>query len=103
MPVTGASRGDRKDPLFRGVGVALVTLFDEHGEIDAPATAAHAAGLVDLGVRAVLVAGTTGEPSAPIPPNARRTARRSTSTLQPGSAAQSSLGWVLRRSVRLSL
>jgi dihydrodipicolinate synthase/N-acetylneuraminate lyase len=42
----------------------LVTLFDEHGEIDAPATAAHAAGLVDLGVRAVLVAGTTGEPSS---------------------------------------
>lgn len=64
VPVTGTSRGDRKDPLFRGVGVALVTLFDEHGEIDAPATAAHAAGLVDLGVRAVLVAGTTGEPSS---------------------------------------
>ena len=64
VPVTGASRGDRRGPLFRGVGVALVTLFDEHGEIDAPATAAHAAGLVDLGVRAVLVAGTTGEPSS---------------------------------------
>ncbi len=62
--VTGGGRVGRGSPLFRGVGVALVTLFDEHGELDAPATAAHAARLVDLGVRAVLVAGTTGEPSS---------------------------------------
>jgi 4-hydroxy-tetrahydrodipicolinate synthase len=48
-------------PIFEGVGVALVTLFDDEGEIDAPATADHAARLVDAGVRAVLVAGTTGE------------------------------------------
>lgn len=48
-------------PLFSGVGVALVTLFDDEGEIDAPATADHAARLVDAGVAAVLVAGTTGE------------------------------------------
>ncbi len=48
-------------PLFTGVGVALVTLFDDEGEIDAPATADHAARLVDAGVRSVLVAGTTGE------------------------------------------
>ena len=47
--------------IFEGVGVALVTLFDEEGEIDAPATADHAARLVDAGVRAVVVAGTTGE------------------------------------------
>lgn len=47
--------------IFEGVGVALVTLFDDEGEIDAPATADHAARLVDAGVRAVLVAGTTGE------------------------------------------
>lgn len=47
--------------LFTGVGVALVTLFDQEGEIDAPATADHAARLVELGVRAVLVAGSTGE------------------------------------------
>ena len=33
-------------------------------KLDAPATAAHAAGLVDLGVRAVLVAGTTGKASS---------------------------------------
>jgi len=48
-------------PLFTGVGVALVTLFREDGALDAPATAGLAAQLVDLGVRCVLVAGTTGE------------------------------------------
>lgn len=47
--------------VFSGVGVALVTLFDEEGEIDAPATADHAARLVAAGVQAVVVAGTTGE------------------------------------------
>jgi 4-hydroxy-tetrahydrodipicolinate synthase len=46
---------------FEGVGVALVTLFDDQSELDAPATAELAAGLVDAGVRAVVVAGTTGE------------------------------------------
>src|SRR6266511_3276555 len=43
------------EPLWRGVAVALVTLFDEGGAVDVPATAAHAARLVELGVRAVLV------------------------------------------------
>jgi 4-hydroxy-tetrahydrodipicolinate synthase len=52
------------EPLFRGVGVALATLFDEAGEVDAKATAEHAANLVELGVRAVLVAGSTGEAGA---------------------------------------
>lgn len=47
--------------LFEGVGVALVTLFGEDGSLDAPATAALAGRLVGLGVKAVLVAGTTGE------------------------------------------
>jgi dihydrodipicolinate synthase/N-acetylneuraminate lyase len=47
--------------VFQGVGVALVTLFDDDGDVDAPATAAHAARLVDLGVRGIVVAGTTGE------------------------------------------
>jgi 4-hydroxy-tetrahydrodipicolinate synthase len=50
--------------VFTGVGVALVTLFDDRGELDAPATATLAARLVDLGVRAVVVAGTTGEAAA---------------------------------------
>jgi 4-hydroxy-tetrahydrodipicolinate synthase len=49
------------EPLFRGVGVALVTLFDDAGELDAKATAGHAATLVDLGMQAVVVAGSTGE------------------------------------------
>jgi 4-hydroxy-tetrahydrodipicolinate synthase len=52
------------EPLFRGVGVALATLFDDQGEVDAKATAEHAATLVELGVRAVVVAGSTGEASA---------------------------------------
>jgi 4-hydroxy-tetrahydrodipicolinate synthase len=52
------------EPLFTGVGVALATLFDEAGEVDAKATAAHAATLAELGVRAVVVAGSTGEAAA---------------------------------------
>jgi len=48
-------------PLFRGVGVALVTLFDAQGAPDVAATTAHAVRVVSRGVRAVLVAGTTGE------------------------------------------
>jgi dihydrodipicolinate synthase/N-acetylneuraminate lyase len=50
-------------PLFSGVGVALVTLFRGDGRLDAPATATHAGCLVGLGIRAVVVAGTTGEAS----------------------------------------
>ncbi len=50
--------------MFTGVGVALVTLFDDRGELDAPATADLAAQLVDLGMRTVVVAGTTGEAAA---------------------------------------
>src|SRR5215213_6480194 len=56
--------------LFTGVGVALVTLFSEDGGLEAKATADHAAGLVDLGVAAVLVAGTTGE-AATLTPDER--------------------------------
>jgi 4-hydroxy-tetrahydrodipicolinate synthase len=36
-------------------------MFDEDGAVDVPATVGHAKRLVDLGVSAVLVAGTTGE------------------------------------------
>jgi 4-hydroxy-tetrahydrodipicolinate synthase len=49
------------EPLFRGVGVALITLFDDSGRPDVAATVAHAERVVNRGVRAVLVAGTTGE------------------------------------------
>jgi 4-hydroxy-tetrahydrodipicolinate synthase len=52
------------EPVFRGVGVALVTLFDEDGEIDAAATASHAARLVEAGIQGVLVSGSTGEAPA---------------------------------------
>ena len=52
------------EPVFRGVAVALVTLFDERLEVDVAATADHAARLVELGVAAVVVAGTTGEAAA---------------------------------------
>ncbi|MEV0130680.1 dihydrodipicolinate synthase family protein [Dactylosporangium sp. NPDC050688] len=51
-------------PLWRGVAVALVTLFAEDGSVDVTATAEHAARLVASGVRAVLVAGSTGEADA---------------------------------------
>ena len=47
--------------LFRGTGVALVTLFHDDGAIDPGATSAFARELVARGMRAVLVAGTTGE------------------------------------------
>ena len=52
---------------FAGVGVALVTLFDYDGALDAGATARHAARLVDEGVRGVVVNGTTGEAAALAP------------------------------------
>jgi 4-hydroxy-tetrahydrodipicolinate synthase len=47
--------------LFSGVGVALVTIFDQAGEVDEQATARHAADMAARGMRAILVAGTTGE------------------------------------------
>ena len=47
--------------VFRGAGVALVTIFDHDGDIDPGATSKLACDLVARGIRAVLVAGTTGE------------------------------------------
>src|SRR6266542_66825 len=55
------------EPIFSGVGVALATFFDEDGEIDARATADHASTLVELGLRAVVVAGSTGEAASLAP------------------------------------
>ena len=51
-------------PPFVGVGVALVTLFNADLSVDAPATAELAGRLVDAGLAAVLVAGSTGEAAA---------------------------------------
>jgi 4-hydroxy-tetrahydrodipicolinate synthase len=47
--------------LFRGVGVALLTMFGDDGAVDPGSTGELAADLVERGMRAVLVAGTTGE------------------------------------------
>jgi dihydrodipicolinate synthase/N-acetylneuraminate lyase len=48
-------------PVFSGVGVALITIFDSASRVDSAATADHAARLVECGMRAVVVAGSTGE------------------------------------------
>ena len=60
----------RADPVFTGVAVALLTFFADDGGLDAPAGAEHAARLVELGVRAVVVAGSTGE-AATLEPDER--------------------------------
>lgn len=57
-------RGQMQQPLWRGVAVALVTMFDDERRVDAAATAAHARRLVDTGIQAILVAGSTGEAEA---------------------------------------
>ncbi|HEY5274331.1 MAG TPA: dihydrodipicolinate synthase family protein [Acidimicrobiales bacterium] len=49
---------------FQGVGVALITIFDEYLALDAKRTADLAAELVACGVTGVIVAGTTGEAAA---------------------------------------
>jgi dihydrodipicolinate synthase/N-acetylneuraminate lyase len=59
-------------PPFTGVGVALVTLFDEDLGVAAEATADLAASIVGAGVGTVVVAGSTGEAAALEP--AERTA-----------------------------
>ena len=53
---------DHAAPVFTGVGVALATLFDDDLAVDYDGTARHARRLVDAGLRAVVVCGTTGEP-----------------------------------------
>ncbi|HUB70134.1 MAG TPA: dihydrodipicolinate synthase family protein [Acidimicrobiales bacterium] len=50
--------------IFKGVGVALITLFKDDRALDAAATARFAGRLVDLGVKAIVVAGSTGEAAA---------------------------------------
>jgi 4-hydroxy-tetrahydrodipicolinate synthase len=54
-------------PPFRGVAAALVTVFRPDGALDAPASASHARRLVEAGVAAIVVAGTTGEAAALAP------------------------------------
>ena len=52
------------EPLWTGPAVALVNLFGADAAVDAKATAEHAARLVEAGIRAVLVNGSTGEAAA---------------------------------------
>lgn len=51
-------------PPWTGIAVALATLFDDEKTLAVEKTAEHAARLVDAGVRAVVVAGSTGEAAA---------------------------------------
>ena len=60
-PATPATATPAPAPLFSGVGVALVTLFDADGEIDPGSSGKLAASLAGRGMAAVLVNGTTGE------------------------------------------
>jgi 4-hydroxy-tetrahydrodipicolinate synthase len=46
---------------FSGVGVALVTLFDDDRNVDLDANAALAAELAAAGMRSIVIAGSTGE------------------------------------------
>jgi 4-hydroxy-tetrahydrodipicolinate synthase len=50
--------------VFTGVGVALATIFDDDLDLVLGATVDHAVRLADAGVRAVVVAGSTGEAAA---------------------------------------
>jgi 4-hydroxy-tetrahydrodipicolinate synthase len=52
----------RGELMFEGVGVALVSLFDDDGRLLPEQTAELAARLAARGVRSVTIAGTTGEP-----------------------------------------
>lgn len=52
------------DAIWTGPAVAVVTLFDDDGTLLAAETGAHAARLVDAGMAAVVVAGSTGEAAA---------------------------------------
>jgi 4-hydroxy-tetrahydrodipicolinate synthase len=57
----GHGRPGATTEVFRGVGVALVTIFGDDGEIDPGATGKLAGDLVARGMQAVLVCGSTGE------------------------------------------
>jgi 4-hydroxy-tetrahydrodipicolinate synthase len=64
-PVTGLTCEDGGvTPLWSGPAVALASLFHSDGELAADATAEHASRLVEVGVRGVLVCGSTGEAAA---------------------------------------
>src|ERR1700729_3081348 len=75
-PATPATATPAPAPLFSGVGVALVTLFDADGEIDPGSTGKLAARLAGRGMAGGLGKGTTGGGGAPRwSPCSTRTAR----------------------------
>jgi 4-hydroxy-tetrahydrodipicolinate synthase len=55
---------DMSESTWTGPSVALVTMFDDHGAVLVEETASHAARLAAAGMRAILVAGSTGEAAA---------------------------------------
>lgn len=61
IPAGAGPEGPGTRGLFRGAGVALVTIFGHDGEIDPVATGKLATDLVARGIQGVVVAGTTGE------------------------------------------
>jgi dihydrodipicolinate synthase/N-acetylneuraminate lyase len=50
-----------RQPVFTGVGVSLITVFHGDGSLDAPRTADLACRLIDLGVKAIILADAPGE------------------------------------------
>lgn len=52
------------EAIWTGPAVAVVTLFDDDGALLARETAEHAARVIGAGIRAVVVAGSTGEAAA---------------------------------------
>jgi 4-hydroxy-tetrahydrodipicolinate synthase len=52
------------ETIWTGPAVAVVTLFDDGGALLARETAEHAARVIGAGIRAVVVAGSTGEAAA---------------------------------------
>jgi 4-hydroxy-tetrahydrodipicolinate synthase len=55
------TKREQTDGVIEGVGVALLTIFDEDGKLQTSETGALASLLIEAGVRSVLVGGTIGE------------------------------------------
>ncbi len=71
-------------PLFTGVGVALVTLFDDGGDVDVDATARLAGDLAAAGMRAIVIAGSTGEAASLDGPERVALAKAARDVVAPG-------------------
>jgi dihydrodipicolinate synthase/N-acetylneuraminate lyase len=78
--------------LFEGVGVALVTPFQD-GAVDRAALGRLARHLVDAGVHALYPCGCTGEATSLTPERARAPPRRARRSISPGRRS----GWAWTR------